>query len=212
MKSLKQIYLAVALLPFFAFADWTQLSHEEFTLSPPPMKGSSAYEKDIRTLLTEQSRRTDAQCDLAASQLHPTFENMFVESEVLSASQGRKYGPLIEKVMKVTEKISGHFKGKYQRVRPYDADKRIQPCIQKPGGQRSYPSSHSSMATAATCVLAIALPNRAEQLEAYGEEISNIRYVVGVHFPSDVAAGKKLGKEICELIAQNEDFQAELEK
>ena len=194
-----------------AQADWTKLKSTEFQMGPPPEEGSAAYERDFKILHKWQDEREQAACDLAATHLFPTIEGMFGQnSEMLTARELKKVKPLMEKVMKLSIKISGYFKAKYERPRPYHTDSTIEPCIEAPPGNKSYPSSHATSAMVSGCILAKIFPSKAKALSEYGKYLGDLRVIVGVHHPSDVKAGQDLGVEICEHLLADEEFQAEL--
>ena len=48
-------------------------------------------------------------------------------------------------------------------------------------------------------------------MKKYGKYLGDIRFIVGVHHPSDVAAGQKLGQDICKRLLRNADFKEEIE-
>ncbi len=211
-KSLLFASLFSIVFSLSSFAAWTDIDASEFSMKPPPKQGSAAYKKDFDQLLDEQANRSDADCELAQSMETPSFDTFFVQTRLLTASEAKKSRELVTAAMKLTADISGVFKGKYTRVRPYDADQRIKPCAKKPGGQRSYPSSHASMAVAGACVLGMIFPAKAEKLAERAEHFADLRHIVGVHHPSDVEAGKKIGQEVCDRIAEEKDFQEELDE
>ena len=203
-----------ALLVLFsqsAFADWTKLSSKSFKMIDPPEEGSAAYEKDFEVLHKYQASRTKADCNEAYGQLSHTFENFFgPESGQLTEAQFAKYDELLTKVFKLTARIGGYYKEKWERPRPYITDDTLRPCIPKPGPSRSYPSTHAALGMVGGCVMAAALPKLAKQLESHGKRIGDLRLIVGVHHPTDVKAGQKLGKEICERLLEDTDFLQEL--
>ena len=204
------ILLALGLsLP--ALADWTALSSTEFSLKPPPKEGSSAYIRDFSILLKEQSTRTEEECALALHQASPSFQTMYEDSGLLTKQESRKVGTLVEKAMEVTQRISSYFKNKFKRPRPYDVDSNIEPCVEKIGGAKAYPSSHASMSAIAACLLAEIFPNRAPKILAYGEYLGQLRVKVGLHHPSDVEAGAKLAEDICVRLHEETDFREQIE-
>ena len=61
-------------------------------------------------------------------------------------------------------------------------------------------------------VLAEMLPEHKAELIARGEQIGEDREVGGVHYPSDVAAGRKIAAEIVKRLLANPEFHAAMEK
>lgn len=81
----------------------------------------------------------------------------------------------------------------YKRLRPFQADGSIVP-IGKLPKDPSYPSGHASSAYAAATVLSVLWPLRAHEFEWWARQTAMSRVAAGVHFPSDVVAGARLGR------------------
>ncbi|HEY8965807.1 MAG TPA: phosphatase PAP2 family protein, partial [Candidatus Methylacidiphilales bacterium] len=102
-------------------------------------------------------------------------------------------------------------KDAYARPRPPLIDSRIVPCIDLPKSA-AFPSGHTTVAVSWSLVLAELAPDLRKQLLARGEQIGYDREVAGVHYPTDVEAGKKLGAELGRRFLLNPEFQTELAK
>jgi acid phosphatase (class A) len=107
-----------------------------------------------------------------------------------------------------------------RRPRPYLADPRIHPCLPKESGW-SFPSGHSAFYRAAAELLADLVPERRERLLAVGLTGGTSRTLCGVHYPSDVEAGQRLGEAAAQQIIASDQWrrfkllpgiQAELQK
>lgn len=194
-----------------SYANWTKTPSAEFSLSPPPEKGSEAYKQDFAQLKKYQESRSEKECNLAAQQEHPTFSAFFGQSILLTEEEKKASKDLVTKVMKLTERVSGYQKDKFRRPRPYDVDLSLVPCAKKPGGSKSYPSSHAASAAAAACVLGSIVEEKKLELAEWGDYLGELRVIVGVHHPSDVNAGRSLGRAVCEYLETLTDFQKELE-
>lgn len=87
-------------------------------------------------------------------------------------------------------------KNKYQRTRPFVHYKEgtctpeIESRLAKDG---SYPSGHSALGWAWGLVLAEVAPERSNELISRGEAFGQSRLVCGVHWQSDVVAGRTIG-------------------
>lgn len=207
-----KIYLLLALLmPSLALADWSKLASAEFPVDPYPTQGSEEYAVDFDTLHRYQTSRSQEECALSRRQEIPTFDAFFGSNwDGLSKEEQKIARPLVEKVMKFADRVTDYHKGKFKRPRPFNTDARIKPCIDKPSGAKSYPSSHASAAAAGACVLGLIFPDKAEALASYGDYLGELRVIVGVHHPSDVAAGQELGRDICQRLNQDPEFRGEL--
>ena len=78
------------------------------------------------------------------------------------------------------------------------------PCIRHIG---NYPSGHSTRATLYAEVLAEVFPDQRQELLERGREIGWDRVIAGVHYPSDVSAGRVLGHELRRQMLANEALQ-----
>ena len=206
MKS--SLFLLAFLVSTLASADWTKIESSAFPLPPPPKAGSAAEKQEYRILHEYQESRTQAQCDLANEQALPSFGAFFGTAwGGLSKKEVETSEKKISKAMKFAERVSGYWKAKYKRVRPYNVDETLTPCVDEiPGGNKAYPSSHATMAAIGACLLAHKYPEKAEALHERGKFLGDLRVIVGVHHPSDVAKGQELGKAICERLLEESDF------
>lgn len=200
--------LACASAP--AFAAWKDIPATDFRMSAPPAPGSAASDLDYAALLQFQADRTPQDCALAGAQASPDFHSLYDGSGLLSKPELAAVGPFLDEASQYVSKVSGYFKKKFSRPRPYDADPRVQPCIAKPGGATSYPSTHAASGALDACVLGQLFPQRADALASYGKHLGDLRAIVGVHHPSDVAAGQSLADQVCARLLQEDDFRAEL--
>ncbi len=205
----------LALLFFFvastSFANWSKIPSTDFTMDDPPAPGSKADQADFKMLHRLQESRNETECHEAITQTYPTFDVFYGESaDILSKEEVATVKPLLTRVFRFSNRVASYFKHKYNRVRPYDADETIVPCVTKPGGSLAYPSSHALLATVGACVLSKIFPRRAEELRAFGKHFGQLRVIAGVHHPSDVKAGQALGAQICERLLLESDFSRQL--
>ncbi|PXA70572.1 acid phosphatase [Caulobacter sp. D4A] len=76
----------------------------------------------------------------------------------------------------------------------------------------SYPSGHALVGWSWGLVLAELVPDRAAQITARGREFGDSRVICGVHFPSDLEAGRLLGGVMVARLHADPAFEADLEK
>jgi acid phosphatase (class A) len=74
----------------------------------------------------------------------------------------------------------------------------------------SYPSGHAFVGAMMAILLAEMVPEQRTALFAFGWEYGDARVISGVHFPSDVEAGRILGTMLVEMMQQNARFRADL--
>jgi hypothetical protein len=106
--------------------------------------------------------------------------------------------------------ICMYFKKKFNRIRPYkEAEKHgIEfPKIKtETGVTPSYPSGHAFNSHFMAEFLSKKFPEKKDELFALADEISRGRLKFGVHFPSDMQAGKILAKKILPFYKTSEEF------
>ena len=91
-------------------------------------------------------------------------------------------------------------KGAFARPRPFATDPALQPCIERPTNG-SYPSGHAAWAEMTGLILANMFPDRKTAIMDRAEEIAWHRVVGGVHYPTDIAAGRESGSSPSAVIA-----------
>jgi acid phosphatase (class A) len=75
----------------------------------------------------------------------------------------------------------------------------------------SYPSGHATVGAMMAILLAEMVPERRAALFACGWEYGDARVISGVHFPSDVEAGRMLGTLLVNVMHQDSRFRADLQ-
>jgi hypothetical protein len=104
---------------------------------------------------------------------------------------------------------SKEIKKKFDRQRPFAVDNRIKPCVFEEA-TASYPSGHAMRGILWATLLSEIFPEQRDALMARGRLFGDDRVIAGVHWPSDVEAGQKLGEEIARKLLDNPDFKDEL--
>jgi acid phosphatase (class A) len=97
----------------------------------------------------------------------------------------------------------------YLRKRPWIVDPTLEPCAKGDKPLSSYPSGHATMGYSMAVVLAAALPSKAPAIMARAGDYAESRLVCGVHFRSDVVAGRILGEEMGRRLLAKPAFKAE---
>jgi hypothetical protein len=90
-------------------------------------------------------------------------------------------------------------KWRYLRPRPTDLDATLLTVIPVPR-HPAYPSGHSSVAGAASTILARFFPDEASRFAAVAQEAGIARLKAGIHYRSDHTAGLALGRAVAEGI------------
>jgi acid phosphatase (class A) len=165
-------------------------------IGPFPKPGSELEKQDDEVLLQYQAQRTDEECKEAASQDVFDYRKIF----------GKPYGPLTEREISQVQKdllwAMGEgaltiyvAKNLYKRPRPYDRNPEIVPCIPLEASF-AYPSGHATTARLLGKILSRKFPAKKYAIMETADEAGLHRVLGGVHHPSDVEAGYKIGDEL----------------
>jgi acid phosphatase (class A) len=174
-----------------------------------PTPGSQIDRDDLAGVLKAQAERTPAQAAQVLAEEH--FSPMLFQPE-LGSDFSKKGEPeiysLIEEAARQAGGVITAAKNKWQRPRPFRAHSEVHPVYEADG--LSYPSGHSTAAYTLAVLLGAIFPDKKDALLQQAAEIAENRVIGGVHYPSDIAAGKELGQAVAEAILANPDFQKRL--
>lgn len=100
----------------------------------------------------------------------------------------------------------------YKRARPFRAQNgpRCTTDEVEKLNDGSYPSGHAAVGWAAALVLIEVAPDRADALAQRGHAFGQSRVACGVHWQSDVDAGRELAAAVVAQLHANDDFKAQL--
>lgn len=187
-------------------------------LPPPPLQDSAADRDDVAAVLlrqrTEAPRRQSAELD--GKLLYDRF------AEVLGQPVRRDVTPALVRLLNRTvRQVSGPAfaaKDVYRRLRPYQRLPLEQVCGMKdvkpdPDALKrtSYPSGHSAYGWTTALVLARVAPDKAAALLQRATDYAESRVICGMHFPSDVEAGRQLATAVVAQLDTLPEFQRDLE-
>ncbi|GFK92610.1 Major phosphate-irrepressible acid phosphatase [Fundidesulfovibrio magnetotacticus] len=179
-------------------------------LPPPPSAVQSVAE--INELLTLQHSRTQ---DQAAFAREDAERSPLRFADVLGAGFRKDALPLtltlFKHVLKDSNTVLDAAKKHWDRPRPFKLSESLRPCLDRPVSA-SYPSGHSTYGHLAAILLSWAVPEKAPELFARGDLFARQRLVGGVHYPSDVEAGKLCAVAIAQVMSQNPRFREEFAK
>lgn len=113
----------------------------------------------------------------------------------VSAPRGWAGTGLVAAAVGATSLVTQGHKWWHREERPYRADPTLEPIGPLPHDP-SFPSGHASAAYAAATVLGSLWPERAAEFLGTAKLVGQSRVYSGVHYPSDVAAGARLGVAI----------------
>jgi len=167
--------------------DWGALT------GPAPAEGSPRDAQDLATLLRLQASRTPEDTDRILGEEH-------LGLDTFAAALGDGFDPgrcpltahLLAKAGKDIKAVVEELKLRFARPRPCAAHPEVVPVAPCREGY-SYPSYHAARGVLFAALLADLAPDRAPALQSRGLEIGGDRALGGLHHPSDVEAGQRLG-------------------
>jgi acid phosphatase (class A) len=175
-------------------------------IGPFPEKGSLAEAQDFNVLLKYQQTRTAEDCALAASDMETSVKAMFGgNTGILSDDEVKKMEKFLIKAMASAGANAYIAKSIYKRERPYEANKKIRPCIDEEKSH-AYPSGHTIIARLYGRILSKVYPERSEKFMARATEYSLNRVLGGVHHPTDIAAGNIIADYLALKMVDVDDF------
>jgi membrane-associated phospholipid phosphatase len=205
--------LAVAPLAAHAEAPTSQpatLAPDSFDLETllgnPPPDDSVEHRVEIDELLMLQNDRTPTDIARCVAEDDAT---VFSFADVLGPTFDEKNLPITTQLIghanKVTKAILSAAKNKYHRPRPPVDNPQINPCL-KLDNTFSYPSGHAVRGIVWATLLSEIFPSKKDALMARGRQIGEDRLLAGMHYPSDIVAGQKLGAEIARRLLADPTF------
>ena len=181
-------------------------------LPAAPLPNSEADKADLATLLELQHSRTQAMCDRAKADVTISLKQFF---RGMGINYEPALAPAVEDVFKLAEPVqhqaSSTAKDYYKRLRPYDASADLVPCISKTPGSFAYPSGHTVWAYSTAILLVRMLPEKRDALFARAADYARQRMIGGVHYPSDVDAGRVGGTVVADHLLANINFVRKLD-
>jgi acid phosphatase (class A) len=98
-------------------------------------------------------------------------------------------------------------KERFRRRRPYEIESRLDPCIGDVQGDLSYPSGHATYGYVMAYLLSELVPERREALSKRADEFARQRMVCGVHFRSDLEAGRAGARALIGMLHESAEFR-----
>lgn len=171
-------------------------------LPPPPPAGSARERAELDELLHLQSMRTPREAQLAQRDVERSifrFANALGDPPAFNAAHLPLTTALFEHLWGDELAVLDPAKRAFARPRPFTVDPRLAPITERPRSL-SYPSGHSTWAYTTALVLADMVPERRAQLLARADQYAHNRNIAGVHYPSDVEAGRLAGTALAAML------------
>lgn len=186
-------------------------------LPAPPASGSAALAADEETYRSTRALRGSVRWAQAAADADLAFPQATRHFSCglgipISAEATPHLNMLLRRVRMDASRATDKAKDHYKRQRPFmvAGDAICTPHEQARFKPDSYPSGHSSIGWAWALVLAELAPDRADALYARGLSFGQSRVVCGVHWQSDVEAGRVIGAATVSRLHANSVFLAQM--
>lgn len=191
--------------PYYLTAGQVQIAD----FPPPPAAGSPEDKADLAAVLQWQKDRTPAQCAAANAQANESYAVFFGEVSPFPSPLPAAAAAFFKRVQSDSGAADRYLKELYRRPRPFQQNASVNPCLGKIGGY-SYPSGHATAAHLFGLILADLAPRQSSVFAAYAAQAALNRVIGGVHYPSDVEAGKRLAGAVYTELRQNPAFVADM--
>ncbi len=212
---MRHLFVLVLLLlapqaPVQAFVDPQRLLASGALPAPPPADSLAdradldavLLVQDLRTPALEEEARADA--DLTPLQWAQARLGRRLSSAEAAFFEEARAG--MTRTIDIA-KASGA-----QRPRPAARDPRVRPSLSIEGhGSNSWPSGRAAATQSWAGILADIEPARAEALAAAAHRSGDLRVIGGVHYPSDVIAGRMLAVRFLADLRATPDYRERLQ-
>lgn len=179
-------------------------------LAPPP-EGIHT-DDDMALVMRWQDRRTPEMAQVA---LEDSEQSVFRWADVLGLEWKEENFPIAKQffhqVYKTESYLNKQGKAKWNRARPGAVNEDIE-AVSEFKNYGSYPSGHAAFSHFTAIVLSDMVPEKREEIMRRGWEKAFNRVIGGVHFPSDVEAGRMLGAICAVMVKDNPAFLADFEE
>ncbi len=181
-------------------------------LPPPSTEQSPETRAELDLILRLQDQRTPEQIARIKADAQLTVAGF---SGVLGAWCMPVNLPRTQRLLQHLEReanpIGTKARADFARRRPKFLDERIKPALEGLDDP-CYPSGNGMRGMLYAVVLAELAPDQKEAIFERGREIGWSRVIAGVHYPSDIMAGRVLGVALARSALAKPGFQQELAK
>jgi acid phosphatase (class A) len=188
------------------YAAATQIDLDDI-LAPPP--GPAETRKELDTLLEIQKKRSPEEAAACiADQVISVYRFADVLGDKFTAENLPKTNLMFLRVLATVHVPMEKAQKLWARKRPPLLEPAIKPAGTLPS-TAAYPSGHATAGNLMGIILADLLPERSAELHARGVLFGNRRVLAGVHFPSDVEAGKLSAAAIAAVLYRDPQFKSD---
>jgi acid phosphatase (class A) len=184
-------------------------------LPPPPAAGSAALAADEDAYRSTRKLRDTPRWALAAQDADLTFPPAAgtfscVLAMPISEQAAPNLNMLLRRVRADASRANDKAKDYYKRRRPFAVHGEPNCTPRHQLKDDAYPSGHASIGWAWALALAEIAPDRVDAILARGLAYGQSRVVCGVHWASDVEAGRVIGAAVMSRLHADPVFAAQL--
>jgi acid phosphatase (class A) len=175
-------------------------------LPPPPDEDSEQGRAELLEVLRYQKTRTPAQVALAQADAQRNvfrFQNVFGKN--FTGENLPLTAALFDRALEICKATVAGPKDFFNHPRPFMRHPEVTPCLVKED-EGSYPSGHATFAAMTAVLLANMVPEKSKAIFQRAQQYSKNRVLGGVHYPSDIEAGKISGTVIAAVLMKDKNF------
>ncbi len=180
-------------------------------LKPPPANDSAQTKAEVGEILTIQMTRTpEMEARAAADAVEEIWRYADVMGPKFTKEALPKTTALFDRLNETEESVVNFAKDTWKRPRPHILYPIVKPAVplSKSG---AYPSGHTTRGTLWGVILANMVPEKRAEIMTRAWEYGQNRIIGGIHYPSDVEAGRISGSIIAAALLKNAEFLPEFE-
>lgn len=218
LTSLKLALVFVAGLSCAAFAEEVKPFSDAkeinllILLPPPPANNSPKMQQELAEILSVQVTRTK---EMEQRAISDADENIWRFADVINnpnftKEKLPKFSAFFDRVVETEGAVVDPAKDSWKRTRPHLYSDLVKPIVpvSKSG---AYPSGHTTVGTLMGTVLSNMVPEKRADIMKRAWEYGHNRIVGGVHYPTDIEAGRIAGLIVAQTISTHDDFKQEFE-
>ena len=187
---------------------WVLTTSDQFRPPPPPAPGSPQMVADLAEVMRYQRTPQSRRISYFWAVIPELREWIAITNLKIFKSRMDDDPPWAARAMALVmiasdDSFIGCFEAKYHYLapRPFQVDPNVEMLFPAPN-HPSYPAAHGCGDGAAEAVLSYLFPNDASYFKERAEEGALSRLWAGIHFPSDLDAGLKLGRSVGQLTVE----------
>lgn len=178
-------------------------------LKPPPANDSVQTKRELAEVLSIQVTRTP---EMEARAQADVVEDIWRFSDVMGPNFTKehlpKFAAFFDRVTETEGAVVDPAKDTWKRPRPHQYSPLVHPAV-KLSNSGAYPSGHATVGTLMGIVLSNMVPEQRGAIMDRAWEFAENRIIGGIHFRSDIEAGRIAGNLVAEKIMSQADFKDE---